>query len=183
MVPPIPSKKPINADKMAEILEISPRMVRKLATSGKIPVRRIKGVMMFDAAAVIAARADRDPLRGGDRSKEREGDPDNADAEDFDAINLSQRKIAHWRARFSESEAALAEIERQKKSGVLVMAEDERKIGFRIGRAVRDRMMNIADRLASTLAAESDAAQIHIILTREIRDACAELAALDVGEG
>ena len=47
---------------------------------------------------------------------------------------------------------------------------------FTKGRTARDNLLNIPDRLAATLAAESDADKVHQILTGEIRKALDELA-------
>jgi hypothetical protein len=41
---------------------------------------------------------------------------------------------------------------------------------------VRDNLLNIPDRLAATLAAESDADRVHLMLSGEIRKALDELA-------
>jgi hypothetical protein len=47
---------------------------------------------------------------------------------------------------------------------------------FTKGRTARDNLLNIPDRLAAQLAAESDADKVHQILTGEIRKALDELA-------
>ncbi len=47
---------------------------------------------------------------------------------------------------------------------------------FTRGRVVRDNMLNIADRVAGTLAAESDVDRVHRILSDEIRMALDVLA-------
>lgn len=51
---------------------------------------------------------------------------------------------------------------------VVPVAQVERD-GFKAGRVVRDAFLNIADRIAADLAAETDRARVHDILTREIR--------------
>ncbi|MCW8308386.1 hypothetical protein AruPA_15210 [Acidiphilium sp. PA] len=97
----------------------------------------------------------------------------------IEALADSRKRWSHHRARLAETEAELAAIKLQLERGELVSAAAERQVGFRIARAFRDRMFNIPDRIAAELAAEGDAGVVHIILTREIREACLELAQLD----
>jgi len=52
---------------------------------------------------------------------------------------------------------------------------------FTNGRMARDNLLNIPDRLAATLAAETDADKVHLILTGEIRKALDELAGANSG--
>jgi hypothetical protein len=75
--------------------------------------------------------------------------------------------------------ARLAKIEFEEKSAKLV-SRDEVQIGaFTKARTVRDSLLNIPDRLAATLAAETDADKVHQMLTVEIRKALDELAGAD----
>lgn len=169
---------------MAEILGISARAVQKLATAGKIPVVREGRKMLFDRAAVLTARAaNLDPFRGG--KQDQAPGPDQSlgvveDGEALEPVALAKQRTAHWRARAMKNEAKLGEIELLMKTGVLVRADDVRLRQFKVARAFRDRMLNIPDRVASVIAADSDPAGVHTTLTKEIRDACTELAALDV---
>ena len=72
--------------------------------------------------------------------------------------------------------ARLAKIEFEEKTAKLVNRDEVQVAGFTRGRVVRDNMLNIADRLAATLAAESDVDRVHRILSDEIRRALDVLA-------
>jgi hypothetical protein len=72
--------------------------------------------------------------------------------------------------------ARLAKIEFEEKTAQLVSRDEVQVAAFTRARTVRDNLLNIPDRLAATLAAESDADKVHQILTGEIRKALDELA-------
>jgi len=77
--------------------------------------------------------------------------------------------------------ARLAKIEYEERLGKLV-SRDEVQVGaFNRFRTFRDGMLNIPDRVAAVLAAESDARKVHDILSTEIRKALLEFA--DGGNG
>jgi hypothetical protein len=79
-------------------------------------------------------------------------------------------------AREKEAKALLAEMDYRTKSGELLERARVRADTYAITRQVRDSMMNIPDRIASDLAAETDAFEVHRKLTAEIRTALATLA-------
>lgn len=75
------------------------------------------------------------------------------------------------RAKREAYQAELARLEYEEKQGTLVNAEAVKKEAFRTARLVRDAMLNIADRIAAELAANTDAFAVHKQLTDEIRTA------------
>lgn len=75
------------------------------------------------------------------------------------------------RAKREAYQAELARLEYEEKQGTLVDAEAVKKEAFRTARLVRDAMLNIADRIAAELAADTDAFSVHKRLTTEIRTA------------
>ncbi|MBE0656817.1 MAG: hypothetical protein IH602_03950 [Bryobacteraceae bacterium] len=75
--------------------------------------------------------------------------------------------------------ARLAKIEFEEKSAKLVSRDEVQVAAFTKARTVRDSLLNIPDRLAATLAAETDADNAHQMLTVEIRKALDELAGAD----
>lgn len=75
------------------------------------------------------------------------------------------------RAKREAYQAELARLEYEEKQGTLVNAEAVKKEAFRTARLVRDAMLNIPDRIAAELAAETDAFAAHKRLTDEIRTA------------
>lgn len=75
------------------------------------------------------------------------------------------------RAKREAYQAELARLDYEEKQGTLVNAEAVKKEAFRTARLVRDAMLNIADRIASELASETDSFAVHKKLTNEIRTA------------
>lgn len=80
-----------------------------------------------------------------------------------------QRRKEHYRAE-------LARLEFEERIGTLTQAEGVEREAFRIGRLVRDGLLNIPSRLAGVLAAESDQRRVHDLLETEIRQALEALA-------
>ena len=72
--------------------------------------------------------------------------------------------------------ARLAKIEFEEKTAKLISRDEVQVAAFNKARTARDNLLNIPDRLAATVAAESDAGTVHQILTAEIRKALDELA-------
>jgi pyruvate/2-oxoglutarate dehydrogenase complex dihydrolipoamide acyltransferase (E2) component len=72
--------------------------------------------------------------------------------------------------------ARLAKIEFEERTGKLVSRDEVQVAAFTRGRTIRDNLLNLPDRLAATLAAETDADRVHQLLSAEIRQALEELA-------
>jgi len=72
-------------------------------------------------------------------------------------------------------DAKLRQLEYQRVAEELVPARQVKDQAFNLGRALRDSLMRLADRLAPTLAATADARQVHHLLTEEIRVALRSL--------
>ena len=89
--------------------------------------------------------------------------------------------VDYFRARAIRESylARLAKIEFEEKSAKLVSRDEVQIAAFTKARTVRDSLLNIPDRLAATLAAETDADNVHQVLTVEIRKALDELAGAD----
>jgi hypothetical protein len=79
------------------------------------------------------------------------------------------------RARREHYQAELAKLQVSQQRGDLVPADQVRKDAFQMGRAVREALSNLADRLSHQLAGETDPARIHDALTQEHRAALLEL--------
>ena len=84
-------------------------------------------------------------------------------------FNVSRARKEHWQASLAK-----LQVEQQKKE--LVPVSDIKKSSFELGRAIRERMSNVADRLAPQCAGETDPQIIHRLLTEEHRNALEELA-------
>lgn len=72
--------------------------------------------------------------------------------------------------------ARLAKIEFEERSGKLVSRDEVQVAAFTRARVVRDNLLNIPDRVAATVAAETDPNKVHSILSDEIRRALEALA-------
>lgn len=72
--------------------------------------------------------------------------------------------------------ARLAKIEFEERSGKLISRDEVTVAAFNKFRTFRDGILNIPDRVAALLAAESDPHKVHEILTTEIRKALLEFA-------
>lgn len=80
------------------------------------------------------------------------------------SINQSRAILEAYKAR-------LAKIEYEVKTGKLVEAAVIKDESFRLARSVRDRLSNIPDRVAAEFAGSSNAAEIHMRLSEELRQA------------
>ena len=80
------------------------------------------------------------------------------------------------RARREHYQAEKARLEALQGRGELVPAAEVRKEAFGLARAIRDKLMGIADRLAPQLAATQDSRICHHLLSEEIRVALRGLA-------
>jgi len=80
------------------------------------------------------------------------------------------------RIKSEVEKAKLLEIKARVEAGKYVDADDVRSAAFNKARVVRDGLLNIPERLAAVLAAETDAGRIHALLNQEIRAALEELS-------
>lgn len=98
------------------------------------------------------------------------------------SVNEPQREGTSGGPGYAQSRAVrehylarLAKIEFEERAGKLVSRDEVTIAAFTKARTVRDNLLNIPDRVAALLAAESDAVRTHQILSDEIRKALIEL--------
>ena len=82
---------------------------------------------------------------------------------------------AEARAQHERFKARLAELELETRESKLVNADEVKQAAFKTARQVRDALLNLPDRVAGELAAETNAFKVHQRLTKEIRRALEEL--------
>jgi hypothetical protein len=117
-------------------------------------VRLVNG--QIDAIEADAAvEAIREPARATRRSEE-------------DGGSLSTLLLKS-RIKTEVERGKLLEIRARAESGKLIAADEVKIAAFRRARIVRDGMLNLPDRLAAVLAAETDVAKVHEVLSKEIR--------------
>ena len=75
--------------------------------------------------------------------------------------------------------ARLAKIDFEERTGKLVSRDEMQVVAFNRYRTFRDGMLNIPNRLAAVLAAETDPRQVHELLSTEIRKALTEFSDAD----
>ncbi|MFN7225836.1 MAG: hypothetical protein ACK5UY_01100 [Holosporales bacterium] len=127
----------------------------KLIKQGTI---RLIGGKVDAAQAESALAALREPLRQVTSDEPFEGG-----GQSLSTLLLKSRiKTEVERGRLLEAKA-------KAETGKLVSADEVKIAAFRRARIVRDGMLNLPDRVAAVLAAETDAAKVHAILTKEIR--------------
>ena len=97
-------------------------------------------------------------------------EPDEESKQKILSYNKSLEKEKHYKA-------LMAEVEYQIEVGALVRKADSDKAVFAFHRTIRDRLLNIPDRIAAVLAGEADREKVHGILSKELRQALTELAA------
>ena len=100
----------------------------------------------------------------------RSQQPDD-DGEGFGASQYTKARAVreHYQAR-------LAKIDYEERVAKLVSGEEVQVAAFNKFRQFRDAMLNIPDRLAAMIAAETVAATVHALLTAEIRKALNDFA-------
>jgi hypothetical protein len=173
----------ISQREYARRLGISHTAVQQAIASGRISTFRGK---------IDPAVANRQWRQNTDLSKPRNritGEPKQRRAPDglpqpmrlisaMDAEGDDGAAAGYARARAARElyRAQLAKMELDRQRGVLVRA-DEAKIGaFNMARKVRDQLTALPDRLAATLAATQDPAEVQRILETEIERICLEIA-------
>ena len=91
-------------------------------------------------------------------------------------VSESENEAQKWLTEFRKERARLARIERHVAEGKYILAESVRRGAESAGRSVRDSFLNIPPRVATVVAAESNANTVEKILTNEIRGVLEELS-------
>ena len=101
-----------------------------------------------------------DEVVGGDRTNPAVG-----------ANAYMEAKTREMRAR-----AARQELETRRRAGELLDRKAVERAAFTLARQTQEAVIAVADRLASVLAAESDAAKVHEMLSDELRSVMNDMA-------
>lgn len=94
------------------------------------------------------------------------------------AGNQDQQEYLRARAQREGFQAKQAELDYLRAIGLLVPADEAREAAFRRYRTLRDKLLNIPERVAPVVAAERDPARVHKVLTDEIKRVLNELSAV-----
>jgi len=101
--------------------------------------------------------------------KELKKQIDEMPADEIPDFNISRARKEHWNA-------SLAKLQVQQQKKELIPVTDIKKSSFELGRAIRESLSNVADRLAPQCAGETDPQVIHQLLTEEHTNALEEIA-------
>lgn len=158
----------------AALRGVSAAYVSKLKRHGRLVITPAGKVNVEATDRLIEST--RDPARGGDRRPQASDGQHTALDAPVSAATAPQRlgrgefqsyKEAARRERIAK--ARIAELELAEKTGQLVRREEVESAIFGLARQTMDALDSLADRLASQLAAESDVARVHALLTEHAR--------------
>ena len=96
--------------------------------------------------------------------------------EEIEAKSIDEiPNFAESKAKREHFLAELARLDVEQKKKDLIPVTEIKKSSFEMGRAIREKLTNLADRLANQIAGETDPQIIHKLLTEEHRTALEEL--------
>tara|TARA_R110000868_G_scaffold82394_1_gene232708 strand:+ start:796 stop:1320 length:525 start_codon:yes stop_codon:yes gene_type:complete len=98
-----------------------------------------------------------------------EQEPDSEERDGGESFNAA-------RTRRERANADRAELVAQRERGELVAVAEVQREWFTLGRAMRDRLLGLPDRISADLASMADQHEVRVYLDRELRGALAELA-------
>ncbi len=176
---------PISQSEYARRRGVSRQYVSRLVKEGVIRLRNGK-VDPAQADAALAARRDpARPMRRKTAGPKAQGAPRTSTQDvpvSVDAATLSgsaggdlPKMLLKTRIKSELEKGKLLEIKARVEAGKYVDADEVKVAAFNKARVVRDGLLNIPDRLAALLAAESDEHKVHELLASEIRAALEEL--------
>lgn len=132
-----------------------------------------------DKRRLAARHADREPYAKPIYVEPGESPRDPMDDESegiVPADGATSETHAQHQAKKEKFRAKLAELDYLERIADLVRRAEVEAESFRIGRQVRDAILNIPSRLAGIVAAESDQRRVHDLLEQELRQALEALA-------
>lgn len=145
----------------AEHRGVSKPTVSQYKREGRLVLTDDGQVDVVASDALLAATLD--PLRGGDRT----GATDKPSAKG----GLAAERLEGERIKNARQHLAL-----QRDAEVLVDKDGVNRAAFSLARSAQEAMMGVPDRVAVLLAAESDPAKCHEMLSKEMRTICNNLA-------
>ncbi len=179
----------ISQSEYARARGVSRQYVSRLVKQGVITLENGK---IDPARADAALEAKRDPARAPRRKNIKTGAERVAETPAQDApvsVPASTetvmlpgsgggdlpKMLLKTRIKSELEKSKLLEIKARVEAGKYVDADEVKVAAFNRARIVRDGLLNIPDRMASLLAAESNEHKVHELLTLEIRTALEEL--------
>lgn len=156
----------------ATMRKVSPEAVSKAIKTGRISATKGKnGRMHIDPVA-----AGREWDARTDQAKQRKELREDERAGPTAGINRVANLYSTARAVREEYQGRIARLEYEERAGKLVSAQKVGLEAFQAARLTRDSILNLPNKIAHELAAETDPAKIHIKLTAALTEALEELA-------
>jgi hypothetical protein len=162
--------KPVSLRQFAKLIGASHTAVNKAVKNGRLTL-------------TPDGKIDPDTAReqwdaGADGSKRRDK-PEPAPEQPSPVSRTPTAATAYATARAIREEynARNARLEYEQKAGKLVAADKVRLESFQAARLTRDTILNVPNKIAHELAAETDPAKVHVLLTKALNVALEELAA------
>lgn len=161
--------------------------VQKAIASGRITaverkgdrivgIREVEATAQWDANTDPVEAARNGKLPSGELPLEAAAEPDLPAPAAAGAPVSNQAAYLEARARREQFDAKQSELDYLKAVGLVVSASEVREAMFRRYRTLRDKLLNVPDRVATILAAERDPVAVHKLLTDEIKRVLNELS-------
>lgn len=158
-----------NGADLARELGITRQAVSKAEKAGRIS-RAANGDFDLDAAR-IQYRLHTDPEQQLRSLQQERSAPAGVAVLERPVLEFEgdAKALVAAKARREAAEAQLAELELAEKRGEIILSSDHKRVVFALCRSICDALMPLADRMAPLVAAESDPAKVHAIITGEVR--------------
>jgi hypothetical protein len=157
----------------AELIGVSRQAVLGAIKRGRLPKSASRVGKMWHVDPELGQAEYQKNVDIGKRHNFKGGEPDTDRESEYPDFNESRAKRIFF-------EAKLAEIEVKTREGQLVDRDEIRAKSFKLGRLIRDGMLNIPDRVAADIAAETDAFKVHTRLMKEIREVLTVLGTSEI---
>jgi hypothetical protein len=172
----------VSQTEFAKRVGVSQARISRLCSDGKLngATHKDGARMMIDVKKGIELlKSALDPSYTSKIRKTVQGKSEDPEREAAPAESQKVKPVMDYgvaRTLNEQYKAAIRKLEYEEKTGKLVDAASVKESAFSLGRRIRDSMLNIPDRIASMLAAETDETKIRELLTGEIRNALEELS-------
>lgn len=170
----------ISKSAFARLQQFSAPYVSKLAKQGRLVLDENGQVLVAESIARIKQTADPAAQHVAERHALNKGYQPAAPIEykptEHKNTGITADDFHLARARRETHEANMAELKEQKIRGELVEALAVKRAITGNAVATRQALERLPDRLSTMLAAETDPAKIHALLTQELDEVCSNIA-------
>ena len=162
---------------MAELAKL--KNVSRMAVSKKVKAGKLDGSIVNHNGKRLVNKEEAFRLWDLQAPPSRDKNIKKELKEEIDAKSIDEiPNYAESKAKREHFLAELARLDVEQKKKDLIPVTEIKKSSFEMGRAIREKLTNLADRLANQIAGETDAQIIHKLLTEEHRVALEQLVKL-----